>query len=446
MALKLSVGLNKPQLEAIQNLVAGMTVCLAWGRGVGKSKLMRICWWMLVAQYDRLKRPGTRGVKIIVLMPTLKQFKDVHGDGIVEDLEGDWSWLGGKIDHTRWSISFPGGSWIKPFPAAEYSSKKALGMRCDVICCDEVDDILAGVLYTVAVPWLSAIWSLNIKLFAGTPRKARQGLLYKYFKLGESDEPKHRTFWSSHATYRDVPEIVSAVVVNEARETTPEPIFKREWECDFDSAEGLVYGSAWDDRFHVREPPENARWTEFLIGGDAGSTDPGVLLLIGVLGHGNDAIAWVIDEVYETDRDVTWWVQQLQRLTKYRQGARLYHDPSAKQLVMEYKRYCPVKVEKVDNSIQDGIRSMLDRLQKRGDGDDAKAHLYVSPKCRATIWEFGAYKNKQDSLDPDHYLDSPIDRHNHAMDALRYAIHGRFGGYSSSLIRNGFESQGLGVP
>lgn len=435
MSLKLEVGLNGPQLEAFQNVVTGMTITLAWGRGVGKSKFMRICWWMLVAQYDGIQRGATRGVKIIVLMPSLKQFKDVHGSGIVEDINGDWSWLGGKLDRTRWAIEFPGGSWIKPFPAADYASKKALGMRCDVICADEVDDISEAVFHTVGVPWLSATWALNIKILTGTPRRGRQGLLFKYYTLGKSFESKHKTFFSSHATYEDVPEIVASEVVAEAQETTPPAIFKREWLCDFDAAEGLVYGDVWDERFHIQEPPDGVRWSEVIIGGDAGWEDPGVLLLIGIMGHGADATAWVIDEVYEQHESVTWWVQQCQRLTKWYPGAKMFHDPSARSLVEEYRRYCNIVPQKVDNSIEGGIRTVADRLLKRVSGDAQYAKLFVAPSCVKTIWEFGAYSRKRDVLTPDTYKEAPVDRNNHAMDALRYAIHGRFGKPQGRLTR-----------
>jgi hypothetical protein len=427
MSKSIDVALNGPQLGAIENLVSGMTVCLAWGRGVGKSKFMRLCWWLLVAQYDGHLRGDTRGVKIAVLMPTLKQFKDVHGGGILEDLAGEWSWLGGKLDRSRWAIEFPGGSWVKPFPAEVASSKKALGMRCDVICGDEVDDIQPSVFQTVAIPWLSATWALNVKLLTGTPRRGRKGLLYQYYQLGQSSEPEHSKFWSSHATYRDVPEIVAEVVVNEARETQPEPIFQREWECNFDSAEGLVYGDVWDDRFHVREPPEDQVWTEMLIGGDRGYATPGCLLLIGVIGSGADAICWVLEEVYRAGEGNDFWLGAAEKWGEWYPGTTFYIEPAADAgLSDDIEARTKLYKGTVKKDVEEGIRAVATLMKIHGEGDDRRSRLYVSPRCKNLIWECGAYKRRQDPTDPDQYLEQVVKRNDHACDALRYPIFSHF--------------------
>jgi hypothetical protein len=433
MSKRLDVAFNGPQLEAINNLVAGMTICLAWGRGVGKSKFMRLCWWLLVAQYDGKRRGDTRGVKIAVLMPTLKQFKDVHGGGILEDLAGDWAWLGGKLDRSRWSIEFPGGSWIKPFPAEVASSKKALGMRCDVLCGDEVDDIEPSVFQTVAVPWLSATWSLNIKILCGTPRRGRKGLLYQFYSLGQSQEPKHATFFSSHATYKNVPEIVAEAVVNEARETQPEPIFKREWECDFDSAEGLVYGSVWDERFHVigapdcphENPPEH--FTEMVVCGDSGYTNPGCLYLVGITGKGADAICWALEEVYRTGETEDFWVAAAKKWSDYPGlgGSPMYLDPAAPSLAAKIESSTRLRRAEVNKNVEEGIRTVATLLKKHGT-EEPTARLFVHPRCKNLIYEFGAYKRKADPREQDRYLEQVVKKNDHGMDALRYFAHSHF--------------------
>lgn len=421
--LKLDVGLNGPQLEAYQNLRAGMTIALAWGRGVGKSKFMRLCWWLLVAQYDGQHRGNTRGIKIIVLMPTLKQFRDVHGDGVIEDLEGDWAWLGGRLNRSRWSVTFPGGSWVKPFPAAEHASKASRGMRCDFICCDEADDVPSGVYDAVAIPWLSARWSLNMKMVSGTPRRGRKGLLYRSYKRGVD---RRRNSYSSHATYRDVPEIVSAEVVEEARETAPPAIFKREWECDFDAAEGLVYGDVWDERFHVRTPPDGQVWTEMLIAGDSGWEHPGFMGLIGVIGKGADATCWLLREVYEQHQPDDFWEGVCREWMEWYPRATLYMDPAAAELIAKLKGRARARPGKVVKDVEEGIRSVATMLKIRGEGDERKARFYVHPRCKNTIWEFGSYKRKQDPTDPDLYLEDVVKKFDDAADGIRYALHSHF--------------------
>jgi hypothetical protein len=440
--------LNRPQSDAFYALQPKRTLCLPWGRGVGKSWFLRAACWLMTAQHDGKVREGSlkylRGVRIIWLMPSLKQFKAVHGADLDSEITGDWACLRGRLNRTDYRIEFPGGSWLQPFPAELHRSQSARGLRGDVVVIDETDDVDRSTYDAVVRPWFSEPWSFKMVLGGGTPRRGRKGLLYHLHSLGL--DPVEPRYWTRHATWRDSPETVDPEEAADAQRNSPPSIYKREWECDFDAAEGLVYGEVFDERFHVREPPPNVRWTEILVGGDAGWEDPGVLLLIGVVGHGADAVAWVLDEVYEKHRTPTEWVQALKDLTALYPGAKLYHDPSSPDMVNEYRKYCIISPQKVDNSIAAGIRTVVDRFMIRGVGDSRAAHLYISPRCRNLIWELGAYKRKRDQHEPDRYLEEPEDKHNHACDALRYAIHNRFQSFSGTLNRNSYQSQGLGVP
>lgn len=446
--------LNAPQRRAFNALHGKRrrTVVLAWGRGVGKSYFVRQIWWKLVQEHEHRFRADAekpfRGVRIIVLMPTLKQFKDVHLAGIISELSDEWSHLGGKVDKQNGQIDFPGGSWIKPFPASDYNSKTARGMRCDVICADECDDITREVYDSVAIPWLSEPWSLGIQLNGGTPRRGRHGLLFRQFdngrrgkrlRLGETvagltaeQRQQFQKIFSFHATYRNAPENVSADAAAEAKATSLPSVFAREWECDFDAGEGLVYGGAYDERFHVRKPPENPVWTEVLIGCDHGYEDPGVFLLIGVLGSGRDAVSWVISEIYEQHRTEDWWKAQLKTWIAKYPSAKFYGDPSMPARIEAYRRDCRAKVQDVDNSIEDGVAVVADRFLIREKHDqegrliERSARLYISPSCTNLIRELGVYKRRTDPRDPDRYTDDIVDRDNHTADALRYAIFNRF--------------------
>lgn len=441
------VKLNRPQRRALAAIKPGRTVTLAFGRGVGKSHLLRVLWWMLVAQYDGTRIPGSprTGVRIIVFCPTLKQFKDIHAADVVRDLEGDWAWLGGKIDRTTWTITFPGGSWIKPFPAAEHSSKRALGMRCDVICLDEEDDIDIDVFDTVAVPFLSEPCSLAIVVGAGTPRRGRHGLHYRQYrngKLGEKlrrgetvDAPPElaeqlKSFYSIFATYETVPETVSPRAVARAKATMPTATFEREWRHNFDAGEGLVY--QFDESFHVRIPPEGTRFDEFHVGMDHGTVDAGVLLRGGVLGHGNDATVWILDEYYEAGIPNHIWDQ---RAVAWK-GAKFWPDTSRADRVQDL-RGMGLDVGETDRgpgSILAGIARVADLLHIRVREEMGPAfqpiltryaRLYVHPRCVNLIREFGLYRWVKR---PDGTFDEkPEDRNNHAQDSLRYLCIGRFG-------------------
>ena len=431
--------LNLPQSRAFRLIGPGQRVCLSWGRGVGKSWFLRNVGWILTAQHQGLWRPEAprqyqHGIRIVYLMPTLKQFKDVHGEGIRNEVADDWAFLGGKLDKTTYRIEFPWGGWMQPFPAAAASSRRARGLRADVVLIDETDDIDPAVHAAVVKPWFTEPWSLKTEMVGGTPRRGRKGLLYKLHALGKSEDPKDSHYHTVHATYRDAPETVDADEVEDARRTTPEAVFKREWECDFDSAEGLVY-SEFDERFHVKVPPADVRWSEILIGCDHGSADPGCLLLIGVLGHGDDAVMWVLDEVYERNQEEDWWCDRLRTWTEWYPNHYLYADKSRPDRIKALKRKGGGRPRDVNNDILDGVTALAARIHKRtvGTGDDAKqeARLYVHPRCRNTIWEFGSYKRRADPKDRDLYTEDIIDKDNHAMDSLRYCCISHFGRVSS---------------
>jgi len=446
-SLQIDLKLNRPQREALALFAPHRTLCLAWGRGVGKSYLMRTLWWLLVAQYDRQKRPGGNhaGVRIITMMPTLKQHKDVFGADILNDLSGsEWSWLGGKVDRSTWQIDFPGGSWIKPFPAAEHSSRSALGMRCDAIFLDEEDHIYSGVFDTVAIPWLSAPWSLGIIVGSGTPRRGRHGLHYKHYKNGQLGDrvragetidgvddataKQLARHYSVFATYCDAPETVRPDAVALAKATTPRAIFQREWEHNFDAAEGLVYGDVWEEGFHVRIPPADIVYSQIVVGGDKGYEDPGVMLLGGIQGHGNDATVWILDEIYQQHKTIDWWCTQLGQWVGDYGVRRVYYDPSAAEWKASFRQSCAVSTPDVDNSREEGIDAVANMLLPREyDGEPRYARLYVHPRCHNLIRELSMYRRKPDAKDPDRYTDDIVDRDDHSCDALRYLLAGHFG-------------------
>jgi len=376
-------------------------------------------------------RPGAvrPGVRIVLLMPTLEQAKKVHATLMLAELESDWACLGGKVDRTQWRVTFPGGSWIQWVTAER--AKNIRGLRCDVVCVDEADDIDPEILDAIVVPWFSEPHSLRIVLVGGTPTRGRYGLLYRTHARGRDNAfPDHHTF---HASCYDFPAYVDPKAIEKARRETPEALFKREWLCDFDAAEGLVY-SLFDEAFHVREPHRDAAWNEYLIGVDHGYEDPGVMLVAGVAGGGRDATVHLLSEVYEQHKTESWWLDQAAVLHRAHPGARWYADPSRPDRI-EAMRRLGLRIESAQNAIEGGVGSVADKLVKRPSGPTGEpwSRLYVSPGCINTIREFGLYRRKRDPRNRERILDDIEDKNNHAMDALRYLIFSRFGAAASSV-------------
>lgn len=422
------------QTKAFKAFKPGCRVALPWGRGCGKSWFLRRMAYLLVAEWDGRLRPKgapNAGVRIIVLMPTLEQARKVHTHLLLGELDatGEWGFLGAKVNRSSWTITFPGGSWIQ-FVTAE-SAQHIRGIRCDVVFVDEADDIDPEMVDSVVDPWFSEPHSLQMMLVAGTPRRGRAGLLYRAFHDWPLIDPT--IYFGFHATAFQAPTIVDPAYLAKVRARTPITIFNREWLCDFDSAEGLIFPQFMTG-FHVREPPSDVVWDEVLVGADHGYEDPGVLLKIGIIGHGADAVAWVLEELYEQHREPEWWLDNVRLWVEDYPDAKWYADPARADICKSWKsagaRLKPV--DKGAGSVEDGVGILQRwlhvhrRFNEAGEVISEAARLYVHPRCVRTIDEFGLYRRKRSKQNTELVLEDIEDKNNHAMDSLRYAIDNRF--------------------
>jgi hypothetical protein len=437
----LDIRLNKPQLQAYNALGTGQIVVTPWGRGVGKSKLQRLVSYCLIGQWDGKRLPyrdGTgeaprTGVRCVFLMDTLKHFTDVHWHHMLNELGGgdpewDFSFLGATPNKTTHRIEFPGGSWIQPFPSAEHTAQAGRGIRCDFVAADECDDTPVATYNGVVQPWFTEPWSMALQLFGGTPRMGRNGLLFKMHEQALKGTPSFHTF---PATYLDCPETVAPDRVETARATMPPSVFRREWECNFDSAEGLVY-DMWSDKFHVRGLPENARLSNVVVGVDWGYTDPQVMLVVGIVGHGEDSQAYVLKEFCHAGKVPEEWVAIAQEIHARYPMAQWYADPSQPAQIETLRMRAGVSIVGADNKIDQGVASVADKLWIRGtlgeDGRDSRwARMYVDPSCENLRNEMVRYRREPLPGNPDKFGDTIRDKNNHCEDALRYLTIGHFG-------------------
>lgn len=446
--------LNKPQSRVMRAVKPGRTITLAFGRGVGKSWFIRRLAYVLISQWEYRERETPdgpiRGVRIVFLLPTFKQFKDVHARALLNELREGFAALGGKVDGTTFTVTFPGGSIIQVFPASEHGGQRARGIRADVALVDEADDTDAEVYNAVVTPWFTEPWSLKIRIVSGTPKRGRHGLLFKLYDSGLKGERIRAgrldgfspdeldalaRFYTVHATYKDAPENVDQREVETARVTMPLATFEREYLCNFDAGEGLVY--PFDEGFHVREPPGLEYFSEFIAGADHGWADPGVLLQGGLRGNGNDAELWILDERYKTETPITHWQAMAKQWDTVRGIKTQFWADRSRQDLIDGFRSQGLAVNDGDsnpNAILAGIARVADLLFIRHVEEQGpkfaqvvtrRARLYVSPKCVNTIREFGLYRRKKN---PDGtFSEDPQDKDNHTMDALRYMALGRFG-------------------
>jgi len=175
--------------------------------------------------------------------------------------------------------------------------------------------------------------------------------------------------------------------------------YQQEVEGAFVGFEGLVY--PWfSDNHLVDEPPEHPH--ETIYGVDWGHANPAVILVIL-----RDGDRWVVvDEWYErrcTLQDQS--VALTDMIEQWGQGP-IYCDPSEPASIEQLKRDGLPACE-ADNDVQPGIQHIASL------SDDLRVHR----TCQNLRNEFSQYQYR-DGGDSDKVLK----QHDHAMDALRYAL------------------------
>lgn len=171
-------------------------------------------------------------------------------------------------------------------------------------------------------------------------------------------------------------------------------------------AEGLIY-PMFDKDKHITDDLPKAG--PYYISIDYGTHNPfsaGLWCL-------SDNKAYRIDEYYYSGRDTEKpktdeeYYKELEKLAGDRYIEKIIIDPSASSFIECIKRHGRFSVRHADNDVLNGIRRVSGLLNN--------GMLLFSPKCKATIEEFGLY-----SWDDRQQQDKPIKENDHAMDDIRY--------------------------
>ena len=191
---------------------------------------------------------------------------------------------------------------------------------------------------------------------------------------------------------------------------------------------GVLFNVHFDKPRHVRDSvpfPD-----EYIVGVAYGTTNPCVFLLIAIkhLGPGISQ-AWVEREyVYDSKArrrqktDAEYADDMVSFIQPASIGSRpgvadIYIDPSAASFKIELERKGLFQVKDANNDVNDGIRT-VGRLLHQG-------RLRIASECEHTIDEFEGYV--WDAKKSAKGVEQPIKVADHCMDALRYALHTRFG-------------------
>lgn len=236
-------------------------------------------------------------------------------------------------------------------------------------------------------------------LFISTPKG------FNHFYDLYNQEAKDDDYKSFHFTTYDNPYIPREELEKAKLEIT-ENRFAQEYMADFRKQEGLVYKEFSRDR-HVKSVKIDNP-SEFLAGIDFGFTNPTAVIPLYRYG---DEQYHVPFEWYKTQRTEP----QIADYVFSCNFNRVYPDPEAPSAIEAINQKGVQIVEVIKN--KDSIKTGIDRVRsllKQG-------KLTIDPSCVNLISEFETYAYPERR--PDHNEEeNPIKEHDHALDALRYAL------------------------
>lgn len=276
-------------------------------------------------------------------------------------------------------------------------------------------------------------------IFVSTPEGFNW--FYDQYMLGQDRD--ELDWWSiqSPSWHNDIvfPLGLGEPFLQERRKNSSKEVFDQEWGAQFTSFAGRIY-SEFDEGYHVLDNYQFDRNKANFLAFDFGFRNPTVCLNIQVDAEDN---VFIWDEYYERGKTSVEHARALKEIIQWRvDGA--YHDPSGadqantiRKTWAEKREYHNRFLEKVPfwpapNDWEAGITRVKEwlKLQESLTGGDPKPKLFVSSRCRNTIREFNQYRVKEqgeraaENTDP---KDEPRKKDDHAMDAMRYMIVGKFG-------------------
>ena len=208
------------------------------------------------------------------------------------------------------------------------------------------------------------------------------------------------------------------------------------------AAEGMVY-EEWDTSCHVlshaqlvslgifkssesRELDRSAAVKHVYGSADWGWTNPGCLHVWAVDGDGR---VYLVHEIYQTQRDIDWWIEQAKQLKQQYAVEQWICDPAEPSYIEQFQKNRLSAVKGL-NSIAAGISQVQARLKQAEDGrprfcvyahalasrDELRAAAYQPTSFLGEILEYVWPK----SHDGSPVKEVPVKINDHALDSARY--------------------------
>ncbi len=304
---------------------------------------------------------------------TLRTFQDVAGDLII------------NFNQSSMIIKTKGGGEILLRSAD--NSEHLRGPNLNWVWIDE-GGLTTEMTWSICIGRLRADGAFG-KLWVTTTPKGKRNWVYT--KSKEMEIYRATTFDNPY-TSKEWQEMLSGSYTGN--------FLRQELYGDFVAFEGLIYPQ-FDMTKHVMVKDLN-RYQDFMLGLDAGYTNPAVILKVHQDHDGNYHLA---EEWYERGKLQSEQVDQTVRMAMG-EDPDTYVDSSASGLIADLRNR-RIRARGATSRVIDGIRKIQELL--------ASGKLTIDPSCVHTIAEFEQYQWKPDT-------DEPIKENDHAMDALRYVI------------------------
>lgn len=234
-------------------------------------------------------------------------------------------------------------------------------------------------------------------LFISTPKGFNH--FYDLYNFQEKDED----FKSFHFTSYDNPHIPSEEIDKASREL-PDDQFAQEYMADFRKMTGLVY-KEFNRDLHVYAEKHFVT-ADVLVPVDFGFKNPTAILQIR---KDTDNCFYVSQEWYKTGKTT----DEIIEIARSFAGNKYYPDPAEPDRIEEMKR-AGLNCREVSKDIEAGISTVRELFKTN--------RLFIHSSCINLISELETYaypEKKADKNEPE----VPIKEHDHALDAMRYALY-----------------------
>lgn len=259
-------------------------------------------------------------------------------------------------------------------------------------------------------------WTVDEFLLRSSVIKASRSVnLEAYRKMKtKKPEPAYHSFLSASVDNENLPlSFVSDTCAGKSPRWVQKYIY-----CSLELNDGVVYPEFIDcivDPFPIPD-----HWVR-IFGFDKGWSDE-TCLCCGAIDPKN-LVCYIYDEYYESQKPITYHARRIKEMIS---GVKMYKqiqaDPSVKHRNdrdgKSYKDYffnvSGIMLDEANNHIQDGIERLRD-LMYTGQLKVFTNCVNLKDEARQYVW----VKNKDGNS-----KDTPVDSHNHLMDALRYLAMG----------------------